>query len=259
MQAQQIINQQKEKINLLYSKYCEHLDSYMITKDMTEADRSGKELFNYLEQCCAESNSDEDIKSSAWSQWLAETSFEILELLVIHYQTYRSHIGNPSAAPSKMAYAGMQRMVKAYYPRKQAKKLRKLLNENNLPTHGFDNREKLDPMKIILSALVIIASIIIYISSFFFRDKVPVPLVIGLCLCVIVFISCLFIKKPSGMQYLVIRTLLSASIPGLLVSYPGFIELTFNKFGFGISAIGLLAIFFIIYKINPAKLSELDK
>jgi hypothetical protein len=259
MQAQQIINQQKEKINLLYGKYCEDLDSYTITKDMTEADKSGKELFNYLEQCCAESNSDDNIKNTQWNQWLAETCFEILELLVIHYQIYRVHTENPLASPSKMAYAGMQRMVKAYCTKKQAKKLRALLNDNNIPTYGFDNKARTDPMKISLSILVIIAAIIIYISAYYFSDKIPVPLVIGLCLCTIVFISCLFIKKPSGMQYLVIRTFLSASIPGLLVSYPGFIEVTFKKFGFGVSTIGLFAIFFIIYKMNPARLSELDK
>lgn len=51
MQAQQIINQQKEKINLLYSAYCQHLDSYFVTLDMTDADRSGRELFNYVELC----------------------------------------------------------------------------------------------------------------------------------------------------------------------------------------------------------------
>lgn len=259
MQAQQIINQQKEKINLLYRTYCQHLESYFITLDMTDADRSGRELFNYVELCCAEANSDEDIKNSAWNQWLAETCHEILELLVSHYQRYRVHTGNASAAPSKMAYAGMQRMVKSYYSRKDAKQLRKMLNDNGIPTYGFDNKAKLDPMKIFLSILVVVAASIIFVSALYLSDKIPVPLVVGLCLSVIAFITCLFIKNPSGLQYLVIRTFLSASIPGLLASYPGFIELSFKKFGFEVSAIGLLAIFFIIYKMNPAKLSELNK
>ncbi|WP_123809964.1 hypothetical protein [Pantoea vagans] len=259
MQAQQIINQQKEKINLLYSAYCQHLDSYFVTLDMTDADRSGRELFNYVELCCAEANSNEDIKNSSWNQWLAETCHEVLELLVSHYQIYRVHTGNSSAAPSKMAYAGMQRMVKSYYSRKDARLLRKFLNDNGISTYGFDNKAKIDPMKIILSILIMVAAFIIFISALYFSDKVPVPLVIGLCLSVIVFITCLFIKNPSGLQYLVIRTFLSASIPGLLASYPGLIELSFKQFGLEVSAFGLFAIFFIIYKINPAKLSELKK
>ncbi|MDR0219489.1 MAG: hypothetical protein LBI71_11580 [Enterobacteriaceae bacterium] len=199
------------------------------------------------------------MKNSAWNQWIGETCHDVLELLVLHYQRYRVYVKNQSVSPSQTAYSGMQRMVKAYCGKEKAKKLRALLHDNNLPTYGFDNKAKVDPMKIILSILVICASIFIFLSAYFFSDKVPIPLVVGLCFCSIVFISCLYIKKPSGMQYLVIRTFLSASIPGLLVSYPGFIEVTFKQFGFGVSAIGLLAIFIIIYKMNPAKLSELQK
>lgn len=259
MLPQQIISQQKEKINLLYGCYCKDLDSYETSKDFTNADRSGREFFNYLEQCCAESNSDEEMRKNAWNQWLAETCYDTLKLLVIHYQTYREDTNNHDATPSETAYAAMQRMVKSYSPRKKTKEIITLLRKNNLPTYGFDINAKVDSMKILLSILVIISSAIIFISAYFFSAQIPIPLVIGLCLFVVVFISCLYIKKPSGMQYFILRTSFSACIPGLLVSYPGFVEVTFKQLGFEISAIGLLAIFIVIYKMNPAKLSELDK
>ncbi|HIE8827431.1 energy-coupling factor transporter transmembrane component T family protein [Klebsiella variicola] len=259
MQIQNRINQQQEKVNSLYEKYCEDLHEYAKTKNLDNADKSMKQLCNYLEQCCATNNSDEDMRKTSWNQWLAESCHDVLELLVEHYQRYRTYVDDQSISPSKTAYSGMQRMAKAYCGKEKSNNLRALLHDNNLPTFGFDTKEKVDPVKIALTVGVILVAIIIFLSAYFISDRVQLPLIIGLCFSALVFISCLFIKKLSGMQYFVLRTLFSISIPGLLISFPGFIELTFNKYGFGISAVGLFAIFYIIYKLNPAKLSELDK
>ncbi|EEJ8283270.1 hypothetical protein QFB08_003690 [Salmonella enterica] len=111
-------------------------------------------------------------------------------------------------------------------------------------------------MKMSLSVLVMIVTIAIFVLVCFFSAQIPIPLVVGLYLFVVVFISCLYIKRPSRMQYFVIRTLFSACIPGLLASYPGGVEITFKQTDFEMSAIGLLAIFIVIYKINPANLNE---
>lgn len=256
---QQRITQQQEKVNALYEKYCQDLNNYEETKNLNDADKSMKQLCNYLEQCCAMNNSDELLKNSSWNQWIAETCHDVIELLVEHYQRYRIDVNDQTISPSETAYSGMQRMVKAYCGKEKSEKLRELLHDNNLPTFGFDNKEKVDPVKIALAIGVIIVAIIVFLSAYFIGDKVQIPLVIGLCFSSLVFIACLFIKKPSGMQYFVLRTLFSISIPGLLISYPGFVELTFEKYGFGISTAGLFAIFCIIYRLNPAKLSELNK
>ncbi len=252
------ISQQQEKVDSLYEKYCKDLHDYQETKNLNDADKSMKQLCNYLEQCCAMNNSDEYLKNSSWNQWVAESCHDVLELLVEHYQRYRTDVNDQTISPSKTAYSGMQRMVKAYCGKEKSEKLRRLLHDNNLPTFGFDNKEKVDPVKIALAIGMIIVAIIVFSCAYFISDKVPTPLVIGLCFSTLVFIFCLFIKEPSGMQYFILRTLFSISIPGMLISYPGFVEVTFEKYGFGISAAGLFAIFCIIYKLNPAKLSELN-
>lgn len=259
MDIHAIIEKQKNEINVLYDNYTSLLEEHESSGlDFEHAHTAAEKFFNYLENQTAHNNSLEEIKSSDWNQWLAETCHDALELLVTHYNTYRQCKADPNASPSKTAFAGMHRMVKKYYSKRDTKKLRKLLSDNNIPTYGFDNKAKVSSMKKTLSGLMILAAILIFSSAYFTSDKVPIPLVIGIVITCVVFIFCLFVGKPTGLQYFVIRALFSVSIPGLLVCYPGFIELTFNNLGFEVTAIGLLAIFFIIYSVNPAKLSELD-
>lgn len=61
MTIQEIIIQQQEKISSLYDKYCTDLDAYEETVNLNDADKSMKQLCNYLEQCCAINNSDNGI------------------------------------------------------------------------------------------------------------------------------------------------------------------------------------------------------
>ncbi|MFB5744937.1 hypothetical protein ACE38U_08610 [Cedecea sp. S5-13] len=259
MDIHAIIEKQKNEINRLYDNYISSLEEHESSGlDFEHAHSAAEKFFNYLENQTAHNNSLEEIKSSDWNQWLAETCHDALELLVAHYIIYRQCKSAPNASPSKTAFAGMHRMVKKYYSKSDTKKLRKLLSDNNLPTYGFDNKAKVSFMKKGLSALMILAAFLILLPSYLISGTVPIPLVIGVVISCVVFIFCLFVRKPTGLQYFIIRALFSVSIPGLLVCYPGFIELTFNKFGVEVTAIGLLAIFVMIYSVNPAKLSELD-
>lgn len=261
MKSEEIMDRQRKDIRLKHSLYHKDLTNYRdgITNSFDSAERSGHDFFNYLEEVVSQNDSIDTLQESSWNQWLAETCLNVLYDIHDHFDILSFIYGNNYQKPSPTAFAAMQRTCRKHFGAKKTKEIQDKFSKAGLPIFGFKNRGLIEMKKIGLGVGVVIVSILIFLSALFLKDEIPIPLIVGLCFCSLVFISCLVIKKPSGMQYFILRTLFSISIPGLLVSYPGFIELTFKKYGFEITAFGLFAVFFIIYKLNPAKLSELDE
>jgi hypothetical protein len=59
---------------------------------------------------------------------------------------------------------------------------------------------------------------------------------------------------PTNFQLLVFRTLLALSAAGIAAAIPGFLNLSMDAAGLAIRAGGALAIFLLIYRLNPAVL-----
>jgi len=59
--------------------------------------------------------------------------------------------------------------------------------------------------------------------------------------------------EPTSYQYFVFRTVLSASVAGIAVFIPGLLDISLGKW---LKASGALAIFVIVYYVNPANLAE---
>jgi hypothetical protein len=74
----------------------------------------------------------------------------------------------------------------------------------------------------------------------------------------VVFISALLalaimFPHPTDFQLLVFRTLLALSAAGIAAAIPGFLNLSMDATGLAIRAGGALAVFVLVYRLNPAR------
>lgn len=65
--------------------------------------------------------------------------------------------------------------------------------------------------------------------------------------------------EPTPFQLFVFRTVLALSAAGAAAAIPGFLSVTMNLSGFAIRAGGALAVFLIVYRLNPATLLAADR
>jgi hypothetical protein len=73
----------------------------------------------------------------------------------------------------------------------------------------------------------------------------------------VLFISALLVlaikfPHPTDFQLLVFRTLLALSAAGIAATIPGFLSLSMDATGLAIRAGGALAVFLLVYRLNPA-------
>lgn len=165
----------------------------------------------------------------------ALTSIESVLLFIpeawIAIRTSASHLGIPPATPSTNYLFTSQAILKSY-KKDKAEKIKKLFIENNLPTDGFMQKNKMKLNELAFDKPQTIAGIIL--------------LLVGL---VIVFA----VGLETGMQYYITRILISLGA-GLLISGLGksHIHTEFRFKGTIITAVGAAGVFFVLYFINPA-------
>jgi hypothetical protein len=78
----------------------------------------------------------------------------------------------------------------------------------------------------------------------------------GVLFIVILLIVALFVPEPTPFQYLVFRIVLSVAVAGVAAMIPGFINL---KLGSWLRAGGALAVFAVVYLLNPAQLTGVEE
>lgn len=262
MLTEEIMERQREKIRELQLSYNTDLEEFKKnipnkSLDFTKAHSSGIDFFNYLEEIVSQNNSTLDGEHNSWHQWLAETCYHVLMDIVEHYKILKM-IGKRFQKPSPTSFSAMQRIVKKYFSSDIHKELKNKFLAEDLPVYGFNVKERINMKRLGLSILVVIIMALLFVLVFFFNKIIPIPLSIGLLFTTLLVIISIYVKNPTPFQYFIFRSLLSVCIPGLLVCFPGFIEVSYEKAGMSITAIGLLAIFLLIYKMNPAKLMKVD-
>lgn len=78
----------------------------------------------------------------------------------------------------------------------------------------------------------------------------------GVGFLVALLVLAIFFPNPSPFQYFVFRSVLSLAASGFATMLPGFLEVKFAKW---LRATGAVAIFVIVYFLNPAELPAILK
>jgi hypothetical protein len=170
-------------------------------------------------------------ESPHWAQGYAEDCYALLESMPQHFDLLRvefEKLGlSPTAScePGSTAFANMQRIVSLYLPDKKSE-LCKTFKENKLPVYGFKNKAK-DIMN---------------------SDK-KWAFAFGIIFISIILLIALFVSEPTHFQYKVFQTVLALAGAGIGARLPGFIEVKFKSW---LRAGGAVAIFVLVYFLNPA-------
>jgi hypothetical protein len=247
---EQAVAEATNRIEDLKSLYMAKLHSLAsgsapLTRELLQqCQESGGQYFAFVENFVGNSGLLGAHVNGMWATGFAETCESVLESYVLHIKLLRvqsKNLGITLAEPSPSSNANMQRMVREYLPSSAWKKLKQNFTENNLPTVGFD-----------MAAV---------------PDKNPVPrwqlitsiVIGGVCLVAVVVLAVLN-PYPSNFQEFVFRGLLAIALAAIAAIIPGFVNLKFRARGagsyIGIIAGGALAIFILIWLVNPPSLEN---
>lgn len=171
----------------------------------------------------------------------ADDCFAILETYLLHItllkQLFDSHIADIDLDKviSEKALTNTQRIA-VQYSKKGVVELKQRFKDLELSTNGFDTKATRSEFNLNMS------------------DRLS--LIIGGIGLALILILSLFIPSPTNWQQVVLRAILSLSIGILISTIPGFLHINLaGKFldnRYKIIATGSIAVFVIIYMINPA-------
>jgi hypothetical protein len=88
------------------------------------------------------------------------------------------------------------------------------------------------------------------------RIQLYISYAIGVAFALILLYLAIGVSEPTRWQYTIFRTILSLSAAGIAALLPGDIEIKYKNL---IRATGALAVFFVVYKINPAELAGIPE
>jgi hypothetical protein len=74
----------------------------------------------------------------------------------------------------------------------------------------------------------------------------------GVVFVVVLIMLAIFFPNPSPFQYMVFRVVLALAAAGVAAMIPGFLEVKFGKW---LRATGAIAVFAVVYWLNPAALA----
>jgi hypothetical protein len=203
-----------------------------------DCQRCGNAYFNSAEEFVGNSDLLGAHKSAVWVQGFAETCAEILKSMPDYFaflseafSGLNSGVENSKLLPGSTAYANMQRMVKKFLSPEESRDLERLFKTAKLPTYGFR-----------------------YEVSEFMSKKFQAILsfCFGAAFVSLMLVIALYLPNPSLFQIFVFRVVLALAGAGVVAAFPGFIEV---KFGNWLRAGGALAVFAILYLLNPAQLA----
>lgn len=236
-------------------EYANNATSYEHTELANKLEDSGNELFHELEVSAAKCLDNQNLSYA--SETVAEYCHSFIDTLLDHYELMRDIYCDDGYSPSKTAYSSIQRMLKTYYPN-DLECIRERFEDLRITTYGFDTKPKVEKMRFGLSIIISIVIIIMVILSLVLNDKGSIPFILGSFLLCTAFITTLYIPNPTSSQHDTFRIFLSIATAGVITAFPGFAQFTYtNEYGYTLTATGSLAIFLVIFFLNPAKLREL--
>jgi hypothetical protein len=203
--------------------------------------QSGSAYFNFAEDFVGNSDLLGAHKSALWAQGFAEDCAEILKSLPQHISfliAASSQAGLPCSSelfrPGNTAYANMQRMVSKYLTSDECNSVKKVFDEASLPTYGFTNEAREFMSK---------------------KAQMIISISFGVSFIILLIVLSIRFPEPTKFQYQVFRTVLALAGAGAAAAFDGFIEVKFGKW---LRAGGALAVFAVLYFVNPAQLAAAD-
>ncbi len=207
-------------------------------QELLACQKLGASYFNYIENFVGNSGLLGAHVNGKWVTGFAETCHSVLKAFIVHVNFLRSHSETLLGAleqPDDSAYANMQRMTKEYLQKDKWIRLERQFKENSLPIAGFNYSGANDlnetPKWQLISGLVI-----------------------GLLFALIVLIAAIFIPSPTPTQFFIFRGIFAVSLAAIAAIIPGLltVESRFQKFS--VRATGAIAVFVIVWMLNPPAL-----
>lgn len=207
-------------------------------QELLTCQKLGASYFNFIENFVGDSGLLGAHINGKWVTGFAETCHSVLKAFIVHVNFLRSHSETLLGAleqPDDSAYANMQRMTKEYLPKDKWIKLNIQFKENSLPIAGFNYSGAKDlnetPKWQLVSGLVI-----------------------GVLFALIILLAAIFIPNPTSTQFFIFRGIFAISLAAIAAIIPGLltVESRFQKFS--VRATGAIAVFVIVWMLNPPAL-----
>ena len=210
---------------------------------LLECQKLGNDYFNYVERFVGDSDLLGAHAKGIWVTGLAEDCRVILESYLLHAEfilSWKAVLGS-QASPAYSAFSNMQRMVLEYLPKAQSSGLKSQFKKKNLPTQGFDMPARSDKVKIPKWQLI-------------------TSLSVGCVALILSVVIALMLPNPTAYQAFILRGLFAISLASIASIIPGFLNLETGAKSaagyFGIYAGGAIAIFVLIWLVNPPEISD---
>lgn len=248
---QSVVNE-TNKIELLKQEYLQAIEIFRSSSKSCGGDdrmrrflacqQRGTALFNHIENFVGNSGLLGAHNNGIWVTGFAELCCSYLQSLIGHFKFLRSYQDEfplivETIEPTETAYANMQRMVVEYLPPSTATSLRNAFVDHNLPIMGFD---------------------VPAASSATPRWQTITGFVVGLIFVLSGVVSAIFFPEPTVYQQFTFRGMFAIGLAAMAPIIPGFVNFTSKvggKAGYmTIVAGGSIAIFLIIWMVNPPKL-----
>ncbi len=207
-------------------------------KELLKCQQLGNEYFNYVESFVGTSGLLGAHANGKWVTGFAETCHSILEAYVEHMKFLRAYsniLDNSIIKPNDNAYANMQRMTKEYLQKKQWESLEQVFIANTLPVTGFNYQGANDMTTTPKWQLI-------------------AGLIIGTIFAIVILILAVLIPSPTPSQMFIFRGVFAIALAAIAAIIPGLLDVQsrFNKFS--IRATGAIAVFVIVWFMNPPAL-----
>lgn len=248
MTNEQAVIQAEAEIERLKQAYVEYLNPIVIKihqngeppslNNLLTCQKLGARYFNFIENFVGNSGLLGAHANGKWVTGFAETCHSVLKAFVVHVNFLRSHSETLLGAldePDESAYANMQRMTKEYLPKDIWIKLKCIFKENALPIAGFDYSGANDLNKTPKWQLIL-------------------GLIIGVLFAIMILLAAIFIPNPSVTQFFIFRGFFAVSLAAIAAIIPGLLTVESRFQHFSIRATGAIAIFVIIWLVNPPQL-----
>ncbi|EBQ0177350.1 hypothetical protein AXN64_21110 [Salmonella enterica subsp. enterica] len=248
MTNEQTVMQAEMEIAKLKDAYIKHLNPIAVKvsqygekpslQELLLCQQLGSAYFNFIENFVGNSGLLGAHANGKWVTGFAETCHNVLKAVIVHINFLRSYSIIPKDAFTTLdegTYANMQRMAREYLPKKQWKNLEKLFKDANLPITGFKHagvgNMKETP-----------------------KWQLVVGLIIGVFFSLMVLVLAMVIPNPTPTQFFIFRGVFSVALSAVSAIIPGFLNVESRFQQFSIRATGAIAIFIIVWFLNPPEL-----
>lgn len=215
-----------------------HVANNSLLRRLQEFHAAGVDYFNAFERSIPANSLLCADRDAAWYTHKGETAANLLETITYHFRVVKHKAEQAGQRPSDFwpsptAYAATQRIAMRVVPG-QASKLRESFAALGLPVYGFDHSETEKPL---MPTWQKIAGV-----SF------------GIVFVIVLLYLAIWFPEPTSFQVLVFRAVLALAAGACTTMLTGFLNVESRGKWWTIRAGAGLAVFVVIYMLNPPAL-----